>query len=174
MQTTTTMKRISTTALAVLLSLAIVCAGSVPYAAAATSPSTAVSKVKSAYGSSYPLSSSNKITTAKKNVFGSYNKVLGVNLKNVKSYTAYKKSNSKYQYVCFVCKAKSKAKVSTIKKQLKKYVSSETSSNKNYYNAKGKKLMSKAKVGSKGTYCYLFILDTSGNSKAVKAFKKAV
>lgn len=138
------------------------------------SEASAFSAVQRAYGSSYPLSSSNEINTARKNIFGKYSKVLGVSAKNFKYYKAARKSDSSQEYVSAIFKATSKNKVTKIKKALKKFVKKEKSSNANYFSSYGKQLLNNAKVGSKGKYVYLFILDTSKNSKAVKAFKKNV
>ena len=137
------------------------------------SESTAFNAVKSSYGSKFPLKAANNIKTARKNIFGKYSTVLGVSAKNFKSYKAARKSNGKTEYICAIFKATKKAKVKTIKATLKKYVSKEQSSNRNYFSKTGKTLLSKAKVGSKGNYVYLFVLDTKGNSKAVSAFKRA-
>ncbi len=136
------------------------------------SEGSAFNAVKKAYGKRFPLKAKNNIKTARKNVFGKYSKVLGVSAKNFASYRAARKSNGKTEHICAIFKA-NKGKVATIKKALKKYVSKEKSSNKNYFSKTGKKLLSKAKVGSKGKYVYLFVLDTAGNKKAISAFKKA-
>lgn len=146
------------------------CTGLEAYA----SNASAFLAVQKAYGSSYPMSSSNEIKTARKNIFGKYSKVLGVSAKNFKSYKAARKADSSQEYVCAVFKATNKNKVKTIKKALKKYVKKEKSSNANYFTSYGKQLLDNAKVGSKGKYVYLFILDTSKNSKAVQAFKNNV
>ncbi|MCR5202430.1 MAG: DUF4358 domain-containing protein [Lachnospiraceae bacterium] len=134
---------------------------------------TIYKKVQKAYGKKFKLSSKNMIKVEKKNVFGDYSKVVGVSHKLFDSYTAARVTNSKYEYVCFICKAGSKKNVKKIKTALKKYVKSESESNKNYYSSEGKKLMKNAAIGSKDKFVYLFILDTSKNKKAVKAFKKA-
>ena len=42
-----------------------------------------------------------------------------------------------------------------------------------YFITKFLTLMKKAKVGSKGKFVYLFVLDTAGNKKAIDAFKKS-
>lgn len=131
----------------------------------------AFSAVAKAYGKSYPLSSKNVIKTSRKNIFGKYSKVLGVSAKYFKSYKAASKKG-KCEYVSAIFKATSKANVAKIKKALKTFVSKEKSSGANYFSAKGKGILNKAKVGSKGKYVYLFVLDNKGNSKAIKAFKK--
>ena len=141
--------------------------------AANASEGSAFNAVKSAYGRSFPLSASNTIRTARKNIFGKYSIVLGVSAKNFKSYKAARKTNGKAEYICAIFKATKKSKVKTIKKALKKYVSKEKSSSRNYFSKTGKKLLAKAKVGSKGKYVYLFILDTKGNGRAVSAFKRS-
>ena len=135
------------------------------------SESSAYYAVKSAYGSSFPLSTSNEINTPRRNVFGKYSKVLGVSGKYFKSYKAARKSSSSEEYVCAVFKATSKKKAKKIVKSLKKFVKKEKSGNANYFSSYGKSLLNNAKVGKKGKYVYLFILDTSGNSRAVTAFK---
>ena len=136
------------------------------------SAGSAFNAVKSAYGKKFPLKSSNMINTTRKNIFGRYSKVLGVSAKNFTSYKAARKSNGKTEYIAAIFRA-GKGKVSKIKKALKKYVKKERSSNRNYFSNKGKRLLSRAKVGSKGRYVYLFILDVRGNKKAVSAFKRA-
>lgn len=141
--------------------------------ASAKSASGIYSIVEEAYDSSFPLDSANEIKTPIKNVFGGYSTVLGVSTKYISSYKAAKAGNTKMkkEYVCFICKASSKKNVKKIKKALKSFVSDEKEGNKNYFDAAGMSLLDDAKVGSKGKYVYLFILDTSDNSKAVKAFK---
>lgn len=132
------------------------------------------SAVKKAYGTKFPLKNSNVIVTDLKNIFGEYSTVLGVSAKYFSEYKAAKKSSSKEEYICFICKAKSSSDVSSIKTAMKKFVSSETKSNTNYFSSKGKSLMKNAKIGSKGNFVYLFVIDTNKNKKAVKAFKKAL
>ncbi|MCR4605265.1 MAG: DUF4358 domain-containing protein [Eubacterium sp.] len=148
---------------------AAVCARS--NTAEAKSTSAIFNSVKSAYGSSFPLSDKNMIKTKRKNIFGKYSTIMGVSAKYFSSYTAALKSNSKKEYMCFICKATSAKKVKTIKNKLKKYVVSEYKGNLNYHSAEGNKILKNAKVGSKGKYVYLFALDTSGNKKAIEAFK---
>ena len=137
------------------------------------SEKTAFSAVSKAYGKSYPLSSKNVIKTSRKNIFGKYSKVLGVSAKLFKSYKAASKKG-KCEYVSAIFKATSKANVKKIKKALNTFVSKEKSSGVNYFSSKGKGILNKAKVGSKGNYVYLFILDNKGNTKAINAFKKNV
>lgn len=141
--------------------------------AANASESSAFNAVKGAYGSSFPLKAANSVRTARKNIFGKYSTVLGVSAKNFKSYKAARKTNGKKEYVCAIFKATKKSKVKTIKNSLKKFVSREKSSSRNYFSKTGKKLLAKAKVGSKGNYVYLFVLDTKGNGRAVSAFKRS-
>lgn len=150
-----------------------VCVSGTKKSQAAVSTSTIYNNVKSAYGSSFPLSDSNKITTGRKNVFGQYSTILGVSAKLFSSYTAASKKNNSGEYNCFICKATSKKNVKKIKKALKKFVVQEYNSNINYFTDSGKAIMKKAKYGSKGKYVYLFVLDASGNSKAISAFKNS-
>lgn len=138
------------------------------------STSSVYNAVKSAYSSSFPLSDNNKIKTKRKNIFGNYSTVLGVSAKLFSKYTAAQKSNSKEEYVCFICKATSKANVKKIKKAMKEYVINEYKSNLSYHSEHGKNLLKKAKIGSKGKFVYLFVLDTSDNKKAISAFKKSL
>ena len=142
--------------------------------AKASSTSAVYNAVKGAYKSSFPFSKKNKIKTERKNIFGEYSTVLGVSAKLFSSYTAAKKSNSKEEYICFICKATSKANVKKIKSAMKKFVVNEYKSNLSYHSEHGKSLLKKAKVGSKGKFVYLFVIDTSGNKKAISAFKKSL
>ena len=142
--------------------------------AKAASTSSVYNDVKGAYGSSFPLSDNNRIKTERKNIFGKYSTVLGVSAKLFSSYTAAQKSNSTEKYVCYICKATKKANVKKIKKAMKKFVVQEYNSNVNYLSDNGKKLLKAAKVGSKGKFVYLFVLDTAGNKKAIDAFKKSL
>ncbi len=142
--------------------------------AAKSNTASAYSAVVRAYGKKYPLTSANEIKTERKNVFGAYSTVLGVSAKDFTDYKAAKLSNSKYEYVSFICKATSKSKVKTIVSALKKFVANEKKSNENYFTKKGKKIIGNAKVGSSDSYVYLFMLDKSKNKKAIKAFKKAI
>ncbi len=135
---------------------------------------SAFTAVQKAYGTSYPMNSANEIKTARKNIFGKYSKVLGVSAKYFKSYKAARKASSTEEYVCVVYRATNKKNAKKIKSALKKYVNKEKSGNVNYFSAKGKTLLNNAKIGTKGSYVYLFILDTAKNSKAVQAFKKNV
>ena len=57
---------------------------------------------------------------------------------------------------------------------MKKYVINEYKSNLSYHSEYGKTLLKKAKVGSKGKYVYLFVLDTASNKKAINAFKNSL
>ena len=145
-----------------------------PAQAKKKSTSSVFKAVKNAYSSSFPLSDNNMIKTDRKNIFGSYSTVLGVSAKLFSKYTAAQKSNSKEEYICFICKATSKSNVKKIKKAMKKYVVNEYKSNLSYHSDHGKTLLKKAKVGSKGKYVYLFVLDTSNNKKAISAFKKSL
>lgn len=138
----------------------------------AASAKSIYSSVSKAYGQSFPLSSSNLVNVQRKNIFGGYSKVLGVSAKYFKSYKVAKKVDSSQEYVCAIFKATKKKNVKKIKKALNKYVKNEKTSNLNYFSSTGKSLLENAKVGSKGKYVYLFILDTSKNQKAVNAFKK--
>lgn len=133
--------------------------------AASKSPVTAYAAAKKAYGKSFPLSTSNRISG--KSV------VLGVKTADCESYYAAQKfsSSSKEVYEIFICKVK-KGKKSSVKSQLKKHIKNEKTSMKSYLSKKGKKLFSNYKVGSVGNYVYLVMVDTKRNSKAVKAIKK--
>lgn len=143
-------------------------------AAKKTTDQKIVSEVKKAYGKNYGLGSKDKINTKIKNVFGGYSSVLGVSTKYFSKYTAFRHADSSEERICFVCEGKNKKEVATIVKNLKTFVSNEKKSNENYFSDKGKKLLNHAAVGSKGKYVYLFVLDTSGNKKAVSTFKKLV
>ena len=166
-----TKKTIISIALAVCMVCPTLFVGSVSYAKT-DKTTTIYNSVKSAYGAGFPLSNNNKIKTKRKNIFGNYSKILGVSAKYFSKYTAGQKSNSKEEYMCFICKATSSVNVSKIKKALQKFVVNEYKSNLNYHSDKGKKILKNAKVGSKGKYVYLFALDTSKNKKAIAAFKK--
>ena len=159
--------------LALCLLMTVACVTVETKSQAATSTSSIFNNVKSTYGSSFPLSSNNMIKTDRKNIFGQYSTILGVSAKLFKSYTAASKSNSTEEYVCFICKATKKANVKKIKKAMKKFVIQEYNSNINYHSDFGNKLLKNAKVGSKGKFVYLFVLDTAGNKKAIDAFKKS-
>ncbi len=142
---------------------------------AATSKTTDIyNSVRDAYGTGFPLSKNNMIKTPRKNIFGNYSTVLGVSTKYISSYTAAQKSNSKEEFICMVCKATSKKSVKKIKTKIKKYIKNEYKSNLSYHSEFGKKLLKKSVVGSRGKYVYLFVLDTSGNKKAITAFKESL
>ena len=57
---------------------------------------------------------------------------------------------------------------------MKKYVINEYNGNINYHSDLGNQLLKNARVGSKGKYVYLFVLDTDGNKKAISAFKESL
>lgn len=141
-------------------------AGETVFAASKT-PVAAYAAVKKAYGNSFPLYTSNRISGR--------SKVLGVTTSNCSSYYAAQRftKNSKEVYEIFICKAKS-GKKSSIKSQLSKHLKNEKGSMNNYLSAKGKKLFGNAKVGSVGSFVYMVMVDTSSNSKAVKAIKKTL
>lgn len=141
---------------------------------AAASTSGVFSAVKSAYGSEFPLSDSNMINTERKNVFGKYSTILGVSAKLFSNYTAAQKSNSDEEYICAIFQATSSKSMKKIKNKLKTFVVNEYKTNQNYHSDHGQTLLKKAKVGSKGSYVYLFVLDTDGNSKAINAFKESL
>ena len=142
--------------------------------AAASSSSEVYSAVKDAYGSSFPLTDDNMIKTERKNVFGKYSTVLGVSAKLFSEYTAAKKSSSEEEYICAIFKATSSKSVKKIKKKLKAFVVNEFKSNQNYHSEHGQTLLKKAKVGSSGSFVYLFVIDTDGNGKAIDAFKESL
>lgn len=161
-----------------LLSLVIVATlvfGTVGFANVQASTSSAYKAVKKAYGKNFPTEK--KI--AKKNYFGSYSKVIGsVSTKSLKSYKKaqkYKGKSKKTNYLCVIVQAKKKSSVKGIKAKFKKYITSEKNgaAKRGYYSKTGKKFLNNAKVGSKGNYVYLFMLDASGNKKAISAFKRA-
>ncbi|MCR4717887.1 MAG: DUF4358 domain-containing protein [Lachnospiraceae bacterium] len=128
--------------------------------------------VKSAYGGLLPVTSSNEVKyESKKNIFGKYYKIAGVSLKYVSNYKAYIKSNSSGEYILFVAEATSKKNAKKAKKALKNYVKGNKTDCDNYYSKTGKKVYANYKVGRKGKCVYLFMLDSSSNSKAVNAFK---
>ena len=164
---------------AALLMTALIFAGlyhatSVSYAAVSTG--TVYDAVESEYGSSFPLSDSNMIKVDRKNIFGKYSVVMGVSAKYFSQYTSYtasQRSNSSEEYMCFICKAVSKKAVKKIKNSMKKYVINEYNGNINYHSDLGNLLLKNARVGSKGKYVYLFVLDTDGNKKAISAFKES-
>ncbi|MBO4395899.1 MAG: hypothetical protein J5819_06090 [Eubacterium sp.] len=132
------------------------------------------SAVQSAYSSGFPLNDNNMIHTERTNIFGQYSTVLGVSSKLFSEYTAAQKSNSEMEYICFICKGTSRKAVKKIKNSMKKYVVNEYNSNISYHSDYGKTLLRKAKVGSKGKFVYLFVLDISGNEKAIEAFKEVL
>lgn len=162
-------------AVAVLM-IVVLCAGIyMPYISyAATSTASVYDAVEGAYGSSFPLSDSNMIKVDRKNIFGKYSVVMGVSAKHFSQYTAAQKSNSSEEYMCFICKAVSKKAVKKIKSSMKKYVINEYNGNINYHSDLGNQLLKNARVGSKGKYVYLFVLDTDGNKKAISAFKESL
>ena len=127
--------------------------------------------IQTAYSSEFPLTDNNMIHTDRTNIFGQYSTVLGVSAKLFSEYTAAQKSNSEKEYICFICKAVSRKAVKKIKNSMKKYVVNEYNSNISYHSDYGKTLLKKAKIGSKGKFVYLFVIDTAGNSKAIDAFK---
>ena len=141
---------------------------------AATSTGAVYDDVETAYGSGFPLSDSNMIKVDRKNIFGKYSVVMGVSAKYFSQYTAAQKSNSSEEYMCFICKAVSKKAVKKIKSSMKKYVINEYNGNINYHSDLGNQLLKNARVGSKGKYVYLFVLDTDGNKKAISAFKESL
>ena len=164
--------RVAGILLAFVMLCSVMCSSVSVYAAQSTE--TVYDAVQDAYGSSFPLSSSNLIKVDRKNIFGKYSTVLGVSAKHFSSYTAAQKSNSSEEYVCFICKAVSKKAVKKIKNSMKKFVVNEYNANINYHSDFGNKLLKNAKVGSKGKFVYLFVIDTDGNKKAIEAFKESL
>ena len=168
------MKNVYKKIIAVILIMCMIPVSAVKVDAKAAKTSEVYDAVKEAYGDSFPLSDNNMIKTERKNIFGKYSTVLGVSAKYFSSYTAAQKANSDEEQICFICKAVSKKAVKKIKKAMKKYVINEAKSNQNYHSDNGKQLLKSTKVGSKGKFVYLFIIDTSGNKKAIEAFKKSL
>ncbi len=137
---------------------------------AASKPQTAYTAVKKAYGKKFPLTN--------KNVIKGKKRIMGVKTSDLKSYYAASKTtgkkNAKSEYLIFVAEVKNKNNVNKVKSQLVKFKSNEESSMKNYLSSTGKKLFKNAKIGVKGKYVYIVMLDTSSNKKAVNALKKAL
>jgi hypothetical protein len=133
-------------------------------------PASAYAAVKKAYGSSFPLTSKNRIKGKKR--------IMGVKISDCSSYYAASKttggSNSQKEYAIFICKAKSTAKAKKIKTSLANYLKNEEQSMSNYLSATGKKLFKNAKTGRIGKYVYLVMIDTNKNTKAVNAIKKTL
>jgi hypothetical protein len=134
--------------------------------AASSKPKQAYSAVKKAYGNSFPLKSDSKTKTIS-------SKELGVSKSLYK--TCYGKTRgTKTKYILYVAQATSTKNAKKIQSKLKTYVNTESQSMAMYLSEKGKKLFKNAKVGRKGKYVYLVMLDTSGNKKAISAIKDAV
>ena len=138
--------------------------------AASKTPASAYSAVKKAYGKAFPFRKSDRVKGKRR--------IMGVKTGDLSSYYAASritgKKNSKQEYIIMIAKVKDSSKVGTIKNQLKKFKNNEESSMKNYLSSKGKKLFKNAKIGSVGSFVYIVMIDTDGNSKAVKAIKKAL
>ncbi len=138
--------------------------------AGTTKSQSAYNAVSKAYGKKFPLTSKNKIK--------SKTRVMGVRTSYMKNYYAASatkgKGKSQAKYTVFICEAKNKSNVNKIKSALEDYVENEEISMSSYLSKTGKKLYKNAKVGTKGKYVYLVMLDTSKNTKAIKALKKAL
>lgn len=143
-----------------VLTIASVFSVSVSAYAASATPKTVYSKVQKAYGKSFPLKSG-----AKKMSYTELN----VSKKYISSYVAYQKG-TKDRRMIFIAKAKSTANAKSIKKQLTTYLNYEK--HNGYLNATGKKVVKNAKIGIKGKYVYIVMLDTTGNKKAITAINK--
>ncbi|MBO6108622.1 MAG: DUF4358 domain-containing protein [Eubacterium sp.] len=131
-------------------------------------------RIMEAYGDEFPLSEGNLLNIKRTNIFGDYSMVLGVSSEYFSEYKAAKKSNSKEEYICFVCKATKKENIKKIKNGMKSFILNEARGNANYFSTTGKELLKNTKIGSKGKYVYLFVIDTNKNKKAVEAFKDAL
>ena len=155
--------RVLSLIMALVAMLTSVSVGTNAFAANKT-PVAAYAAVSKAYGSSFPLSTSNRISGR--------SVVLGVTTANCSSYYAAQRfaNNNKEVYEIFICKAKS-GKKGSIKSQLKKHIKNEKTSMNSYLSDKGKKLFKNYKVGTVGNYVYMVMIDTSKNKKAVKAIK---
>lgn len=133
-------------------------------AAAKVSPSTVYTAVKKAYSKNFPLDSNSKVLSSSS---------VGVSKKDYSSYYGRYKG-TKTKYLIFIAKANDSSSAKKIKSQLNNYVKTESKSMENYLTSQGKKLYKNAKVGSKGNYVYLVMLDTQSNKKAVDAINKSV
>lgn len=132
--------------------------------AAATTPKSVYTSIEKAYGNKFPLK--NDASNLSPNA-------VGVSKKLCESYAGKVKSTKNEKYVLFIAKASNSNDVKKIKSSLSNYIKVESHSMANYLSADGKKLYNNAKIGTKGLYVYLIMLDTTGNQKAVKAFKTA-
>lgn len=132
--------------------------------AASASPKTVYSAVKKAYGKKFPMASGSKSISSSE---------LGVSKKWFK--TAYgRQKGTKTRYIVYIAKAGSTSKAKKIQSALNKYIKNERQSMGMYLSSKGKKLYANAKVGKKGKYVYLVMVDTNSNTKAISAIKKAL
>ena len=124
--------RVLSLIMAIVAMLTSVSVGTNAFAASKT-PVAAYAAVKKAYGNSFPLSSSNRISGR--------SVVLGVKTADCSSYYAAQRfaNNNKEVYEIFICKAKS-GKKGTIKSALKKHIKNEKTSMNSYLSDKGKKL----------------------------------
>ena len=140
------------------------------FAATVTKSQSAYNAVSKAYGKKFVLTSKNRIK--------SKTRVMGVRTSYMKNYYAASvtkgKKKSQAKYSIFICEAKNKKDVSKIKNALNDYIENEEISMSSYLSSSGKKLYKNAKVGTKGKYVYLVMLDTAKNTKAVNAIKKAL
>lgn len=149
--------------LALLMAFSSVMLPATAFAADAT-PAKVYTAVKKAYGKKFPLSQNAKNLNPK---------AFGISKKKYSSYYAKYKGNNKSKYMIFIAKANKMSDARSMKKSLENYLNVESRSMNNYLSANGKKLYKNAKVGSKGKYVYLVMLDTNSNKKAVNAIKKA-
>ena len=139
--------------------------------AAKKTPIKAYIAVRSAYGSSFPLTTNDRKQGKKR--------IMGVKTSLCSSYYAASKikgsSSSQCEYAIFICKAKTRAKAKRVKRALKTYISNEKQSMYNYLSSTGKSIFANAKVGRIGKrFVYMVMIDTSSNTKAINAIKRVL
>ncbi len=129
-------------------------------------------RVKATYGKKFPPTKN----VARKDFFGRYSKILGVSTNKLKVYRfaqKFKGKSKKLERTCVIVQAKKKKQVKGIKKKFRQYIKShKRNAARGYYTKKGRRILNKACVGSKGKFVYLFMLDASGNKKAKSIFRR--
>jgi hypothetical protein len=143
----------------------------IPVQAATVTPEKIASKVKTAVGkSNYPFTDDDSVESSRK--------VFGVSVSTLDSYVAYQQTtgsgSSQEEYILFIGKATSKSNAKKAKTALKKYVSAESKSMKNYLSKQGKKNFKKVQVSYSGKWVWCVVLDSGVSKKAAKAIKKAI
>ncbi len=128
-------------------------------------------KVVKKYTKDYPFSSADRVKSKKA--------VFGIMSSKLSKYSAYQKVETTFsagttEHMLFIGKAKTKANAKSCASSLRRFLTKEKSSKASGLTAEGRQLFSGAKIGSKGKWCWLIMVnsDSEANATVAKAVRK--